>query len=160
MKFQESSPVLSTPDIILLTKAAAGKSGQERENEFYLLWKTWSFLCGLVDYDQNGMIRTPTKRFLKIHFEFAYYGYFSYSFGTNRQKLYSYTTVAPSKTIPDSRPNWAKSIPVTVSFYYQFDLYGAINFNQLKLQLSNGQFFLNSSSLKPASGMSPGVRST
>ena len=39
-----------TPDIILLTNAAAGKSGQERENEFYLLLKTWSFLCGSVEY--------------------------------------------------------------------------------------------------------------
>ena len=35
----------------------------------------------------------------------------SYSFGTNRQKC-SYTTVAPSKTIPDSRPKWTKSITV------------------------------------------------
>ena len=29
MSFQESSSVLATPDIILLTKAAAGKSKQE-----------------------------------------------------------------------------------------------------------------------------------
>ena len=71
MRFQESSPVLSTPDIILLTKAAAGKSGQERENKFYLLLKTWIFLRGAVSM-VTGMIRTPTKRFLKIDFEFAY----------------------------------------------------------------------------------------
>ena len=50
IRFQESSPVLSTPDIILLTKAAAGKSGQERENESYLLLKTWIFLGGTVEY--------------------------------------------------------------------------------------------------------------
>ena len=62
MRFQESSPVLSTPDIILLTKAAAGKSGQERENASYLLLKTWMFLGGAVEYGYNGMIGTPTKK--------------------------------------------------------------------------------------------------
>ena len=47
MRLQESSPVLSTPDIILITKAAAGKSGQEKENEFYFLLNTWiSFVGG------------------------------------------------------------------------------------------------------------------
>ena len=42
MRFQGSSLVLSTPDIILIrTKAAAGRSGQEKENELYLLLNTW-----------------------------------------------------------------------------------------------------------------------
>ena len=42
MRFQGPSPVLSTPDIILIrTKAAAGRSGQEKENELYLLLNTW-----------------------------------------------------------------------------------------------------------------------
>ena len=50
MRFQGSSPVLSTPDaVIWITKAAAGKSGQERENELYLLLKTWIFLGGAVE---------------------------------------------------------------------------------------------------------------
>ena len=41
MRFQGSSLVLSTPDIILIrTKAAAGRSGQEKENELYLLLNT------------------------------------------------------------------------------------------------------------------------
>ena len=53
MKFQESSPVLSIPDI-QLTKAAAGKSGQERENELYSLLKTWIFLGGAVEYGMNA----------------------------------------------------------------------------------------------------------
>ena len=45
MRFQGSSPVLSTPDIILIrTKAAAGRSGQEKENELYLLLNTWIFI--------------------------------------------------------------------------------------------------------------------
>ena len=48
-RFQESSPVLSTPDIIPITKAAAGKSGQEKENELYLLLKTWIFIGGAVE---------------------------------------------------------------------------------------------------------------
>ena len=51
------------------------------------------------------------KRFLKIYFEFACYGFISYSSGTSRQ-ICSYTTEAPSKTIPDSWPKWAKSITV------------------------------------------------
>ena len=54
MKFQESSPVLSIPDIIVLTKAAAGKSGQESENELYSLLKTWIFLGGAVEYGMNA----------------------------------------------------------------------------------------------------------
>ena len=50
MRFQESSPVLSTPDIILIrNKATAGRSGQEKENELYLLLKTWIFLGGAVE---------------------------------------------------------------------------------------------------------------
>ena len=47
MRFQGPSPVLSTPDVILIrTKAAAGRSGQEKENELYLLLKTWIFIIG------------------------------------------------------------------------------------------------------------------
>ena len=34
------------------------------------------------------------------------------SFGTETILIRSYTPVAPSKTIPDSRPKWAKCIPV------------------------------------------------
>ena len=49
MRLQESSPVLSTPDITLITKAAAGKSGQEKENEFYLLLTTYIFLGSAVE---------------------------------------------------------------------------------------------------------------
>ena len=49
MRFQEASPVLSTPDVILITKAAAGKSGLEKENEFYLLLKTWKKIGRAVE---------------------------------------------------------------------------------------------------------------
>jgi len=39
--------------------------------------------------------------------------FLSYSFGIKTMiKISSYTPVDPSKTIPDSRPKWAKSIPV------------------------------------------------
>ena len=46
MRFQGSSPVLSTPDIVLIrNKAAAGRSGQEQENELYLPLKlSWIFV--------------------------------------------------------------------------------------------------------------------
>ena len=46
-----------------------------------------------------------------MHLELSYYGFISYSFRTNRQ-ICPYTTVAASKTIPDSRPKWAKSLTV------------------------------------------------
>ena len=56
-------------------------------------------------------IKTVTKRFLKILFEFTYYTFFLIHLELKRQTLW-YTTVVPSKTIPDSRTKWAKSIPV------------------------------------------------
>ena len=50
MRFQEPSPVLSTPDaVIWITRAAAGKSGPEKENESYLLLKTWIFIGPTVE---------------------------------------------------------------------------------------------------------------
>ena len=57
--------------------------------------------------------RQQKNIFLKIHFEFAYYGFISYPFRTNRQ-ICSYTTVAPLKTIPDSRPKRAQKPLVTL----------------------------------------------
>ena len=60
MRFQESSPVLSIPDIILITKAAAGKSGQEKENEFYLLLKTWIIFGGA---EEDGLARVIIWKF-------------------------------------------------------------------------------------------------
>ena len=50
MRFQGLSPVLSTPDaVIWITRAAAGKSGQEKENELYLLLRTWILIGGAAD---------------------------------------------------------------------------------------------------------------
>ena len=43
------------------------------------------------------------------HFEFPYFSFFLTHLELKR-KLRSYTTVVPSKTIPDSRPKWAKCI--------------------------------------------------
>ena len=52
------------------------------------------------------------KRFLKIHFEFPYSSFFFYSEGNwNDKYLHTLALVVPSKTIPDSRPKWAKCIP-------------------------------------------------
>ena len=53
--------------------------------------------------------RQQKNIFLKIHFEFAYYGFISYPFRTNRQ-ICSYTTVALLTTIPDSRPKRRKNL--------------------------------------------------
>ena len=56
--------------------------------------------------DQNSNKKRFLNMLLKIHFKFAYFSFFlSFSFR-------SYTPVVPSKTIPDSRPKWAKGIPV------------------------------------------------
>ena len=55
-------------------------------------------------------IRTPTKRFLKIHFEFAYNSFFLIHLELKRQIL-SYTPVIPSKTILDSRQKWINLYP-------------------------------------------------
>ena len=50
MRFQGSSPVLFTPDaVIWITKAAAGKSGQEKENELYLLLNTRIIIGGTLE---------------------------------------------------------------------------------------------------------------
>ena len=43
------------------------------------------------------------------HFEFAYFSFFLTHLELKR-KLRSYTSVVPSKTIPDSRPKWVKCI--------------------------------------------------
>ena len=61
MRFQGSSPVLSIPDaVIWITKAAAGKSGQEKENESYLLLNTWIFIGGAVE---DGLARVIIWKF-------------------------------------------------------------------------------------------------
>ena len=53
------------------------------------------------------------KRFLKIHFEFPYSSFFFYSEGNRNDKyLHTLALVVSSKIIPNSRPKWAKSIPV------------------------------------------------
>ena len=53
------------------------------------------------------------KRFLKINFEFPYSSFFFYSEGNwNDKYLHTPALVVSSKIIPNSRPKWAKSIPV------------------------------------------------
>ena len=46
------------------------------------------------------------KKILQIHFEFKYFPFFLW----NNKLIRSYTPIVPSKTIPDSRPKWAKFI--------------------------------------------------
>ena len=50
-------------------------------------------------------------RFLKIHFEFAYFAFFVTHMELKRQILL-FPLLVPSKTISDSRPKWARSVPV------------------------------------------------
>ena len=44
-------------------------------------------------------------------FEFSYFSFFRTHLESKRERR-SYNPVVPSKTIPDSRPNWAKCTPV------------------------------------------------
>ena len=53
----------------------------------------------------------PNKKILQIHFEFSYFSFFRTHLESKRERR-SYNPVVPSKTIPDSRPNWAKCTPV------------------------------------------------
>ena len=74
-------------------------------SKIHARFQTWS-LRNSVFITQ---IRTRAKRFLNIHFEFAYYSFFLIHLELKRQRLPS---VARSKAIPYSRPKWAKCIPV------------------------------------------------
>ena len=50
---------------------------------------------------------------IQIHFEFAYFSSFlTYLELKINTIVHSYTPVVPSRTIPDSRPKWAKCITV------------------------------------------------
>ena len=59
-------------------------------------------IFGILQYIIITEIRTPTRRFLTVLFEI----------GILWTYFYSFTTVVRSKTIPDSRPELAKSIPI------------------------------------------------
>ena len=67
-----------------------------------------------VYFDRNYVIfaeiKTATKRFLKIHVEFAYYTFVLIHLELKRPTHW-YTTVVPSLTIPDSRPKSGKYYP-------------------------------------------------
>ena len=54
---------------------------------------------------------SANKKVLQIHVEFAYFSFFLTRLELKRLRR-SYNPVVPSKTIPDSRPKWAKCIPV------------------------------------------------
>ena len=61
-----------------------------------------------------SLLRLERKqKIIQIHFEFAYFSFFLTHL--ELKQISSYTPAVPSKTIPDSRPKWAKSIP----FLYQ-----------------------------------------
>ena len=47
---QSFPPQISAALVIKITKAAAGKSVQERENELYLLLKTWISIGSAIEY--------------------------------------------------------------------------------------------------------------
>ena len=51
------------------------------------------------------------QKFLRIHFKFIYF-FFVLMYLKLKQQLHSYSPVVPSKTIPYSRPKWAKCLPV------------------------------------------------
>ena len=60
----------------------------------------------------SSLLRLERKqKIFQMHFEFAYF-YFVLIHLELKRQLHSYAPVVPSKTIPDSRPKWAKCIPV------------------------------------------------
>ena len=65
-------------------------------------------------------------RFLKILFEFAYFSFFVIYLKLKRQ-IRSYIPAVSSKTISDSRPKWAKSIPFSDQNGEKTLLFGAAN---------------------------------
>ena len=78
-------------------------------------WVEWFFPWGGIP---GNSWRGCATRFSK----FSYHRFISYSIGTNWQ-ICPYTTVDPSKTIPDSRPKWAKPIPVFIQAKTTQNLY-------------------------------------
>ena len=59
----------------------------------------------------HGLYYSANNIFLQMHFQFAYFYFVLIQLELTR-KIRSYTPVVPSKTIPESRPKWAKHIPV------------------------------------------------
>ena len=55
-----------------------------------------------IDYSAN-------KKIIQIHFQFAYFSFFPYSFGIETINTFIHSIVS-SKTISDFRPKWAKCI--------------------------------------------------
>ena len=79
--------------------------------EHVLILKCFSWLNGFSPGGGGGIPGNTWRGCAARFSKFSYHGFISYSIGTSCQ-ICSYTTVGPSKTIPDSRPKWAKSIPV------------------------------------------------
>ena len=65
----------------------------------------------LVYLSHHFFTRAQTTRFKKIPFEFAYCSFFD-SLGPETINTFTRSHGVSSKAIPDSRPKWAKSIPV------------------------------------------------
>ena len=70
-----------------------GSSNPDRQKLYY----------HYVDYSAN-------KKNIQIHFEFAYFSFFPYSFGMETINTFIHSVVS-SKTIPDSRPNGQSAYP-------------------------------------------------
>ena len=74
----------------------------------------------LRNYVIISSIKTGTiKRCIKIHFEVAYFSFFLTHLELKRW-IRPYPPVVPSKIIPDSRPNWANSVPKSGTYYMAY----------------------------------------
>ena len=67
----------------------------------------------------TSVFRLGLKDFFKIHFEYADFSFLLTHLGLKRY-ICSYTLVVPSKTIPDSRPKWAKTMQKNGAKYLPF----------------------------------------
>jgi len=65
----------------------------------------------------SSLLIMPTKTFLKIHVEIAYYSFSFYSFGIEITNTSIHFCTSP-KTRPDSRPKWHKTLPLGAAHSY------------------------------------------
>ena len=83
----------------------------DQTSKIHIRFKTWSLGRNYVISTRLGKqkLGLGLGLIIQIHFEFAYFSFFL-TYLKLKREIRSYTPVVPTKTIPDSRPKWAKCI--------------------------------------------------